>query len=583
MAVGDVSNEPRPPRPARARRASSAVVFHELLGWDPGARRAASCEWADTALAALEGAQPGTACGCASPPTRRTRSRPRSSPSLVARGGPAAIHLAESAAESPFPRGAATATGRGSWRGAGLGHVPFRPARAEPGALPRRPGRPARRAWWPRTASTSTRADRERLARAGVHVALCPRSNRNLGVGRGSRAGRCSAAGVHLCLGTDSLASVDTPRPARRRGPAARQFPDLDPAVIVSMATAGGARGARPRRSWARSRRACARRWPSRPRTRRPRDPGGLPRLRRGAARGGSSVTLAVGRAVTYGRMIKLLALGVRPAVRAVRGAPWPRGGGISARTRWSGSWWRWWGRAARPWASTAWPTSELDARNPRTAGRELPRGRAVARARCGRSSSSSAAALVVAAAMLNPLCLALSPVALAIVFGYSYTKRFTRLSHLVPGPGPGHRARWARGSPSAARFAWPPVVLGPRRPALGGRLRHHLRLPGRRLRPRARACTRCPRGWACRRALAAARGAPRRARSRCWRALLRPGPAPSRCTWSGWRRWPACSPTSTRSCARRPLAGRRGLLHRERLDQRRLLRLHAGRAAGLA
>jgi 4-hydroxybenzoate polyprenyltransferase len=45
-----------------------------------------------------------------------------------------------------------------------------------------------------------------------------------------------------------------------------------------------------------------------------------------------------------------------------------------------------------------------------------------------------SASALVLAAAMLNPLCLALSPLALAIVFGYSYTKRFTSLSHLVLG-----------------------------------------------------------------------------------------------------------------------------------------------------
>ena len=35
---------------------------------------------------------------------------------------------------------------------------------------------------------------------------------------------------------------------------------------------------------------------------------------------------------------------------------------------------------------------------------------------------------------MLNPLCLALSPVALAIVFAYSYTKRFTSASHLVLG-----------------------------------------------------------------------------------------------------------------------------------------------------
>ncbi len=45
-----------------------------------------------------------------------------------------------------------------------------------------------------------------------------------------------------------------------------------------------------------------------------------------------------------------------------------------------------------------------------------------------------SAAALVFAAWRLNPLCLALSPVALLIVFGYSYTKRFTALSHVVLG-----------------------------------------------------------------------------------------------------------------------------------------------------
>ena len=40
----------------------------------------------------------------------------------------------------------------------------------------------------------------------------------------------------------------------------------------------------------------------------------------------------------------------------------------------------------------------------------------------------------VVAARMLNPLCLRLAPVALAVVFFYSFTKRFTSLSHLVLG-----------------------------------------------------------------------------------------------------------------------------------------------------
>lgn len=74
-----------------------------------------------------------------------------------------------------------------------------------------------------------------------------------------------------------------------------------------------------------------------------------------------------------------------------------------------------------------------IDARNPRTAGRELPRG-VLSRASVWLFVLVSAAALVVAAAMLNPLCLALSPVALAVVFGYSYTKRFTALSHLVLG-----------------------------------------------------------------------------------------------------------------------------------------------------
>jgi 4-hydroxybenzoate polyprenyltransferase len=75
----------------------------------------------------------------------------------------------------------------------------------------------------------------------------------------------------------------------------------------------------------------------------------------------------------------------------------------------------------------------EIDARNPRTAARELPAG-VLKRSEVWALVLLSAAALVFAAAMLNPLCLALSPIALAIVFGYSYTKRFTALSHLVLG-----------------------------------------------------------------------------------------------------------------------------------------------------
>jgi 4-hydroxybenzoate polyprenyltransferase len=74
-----------------------------------------------------------------------------------------------------------------------------------------------------------------------------------------------------------------------------------------------------------------------------------------------------------------------------------------------------------------------IDARNPRTVGRELPRG-ALSPKQVGVFVAMSSAVLVLAAAMLNPLCLALSPLALAIVFGYSYTKRFTAAAHLVLG-----------------------------------------------------------------------------------------------------------------------------------------------------
>jgi len=74
-----------------------------------------------------------------------------------------------------------------------------------------------------------------------------------------------------------------------------------------------------------------------------------------------------------------------------------------------------------------------IDARNPRTAGRELPKG-VLSRGEAWVFVAISTAAFVFAASRLNPLCLALSPVALLIVFGYSYTKRFTAASPLALG-----------------------------------------------------------------------------------------------------------------------------------------------------
>ncbi len=74
-----------------------------------------------------------------------------------------------------------------------------------------------------------------------------------------------------------------------------------------------------------------------------------------------------------------------------------------------------------------------LDARNPRTRARHLPAGLLSRTFACGFVVVSSGIFLVAAAA-LNPLCLKLAPLALAVVFLYSYTKRFTSYSHLVLG-----------------------------------------------------------------------------------------------------------------------------------------------------
>ena len=85
--------------------------------------------------------------------------------------------------------------------------------------------------------------------------------------------------------------------------------------------------------------------------------------------------------------------------------------------------------------AFNRWLDVQWDALNPRTAIREIP---------AGIISKNSALRFVVVNCLLfilctwfiNPLCFVLSFVALAVVLGYSYTKRFTALCHLVLGLG---------------------------------------------------------------------------------------------------------------------------------------------------
>jgi 4-hydroxybenzoate polyprenyltransferase len=100
-----------------------------------------------------------------------------------------------------------------------------------------------------------------------------------------------------------------------------------------------------------------------------------------------------------------------------------------------------------------------LDRLNPRTRDRALPQGRmspgeALAFVAC------SFGLFLLAAWMLNPLCFALAPVAILIVSGYSYTKRFTTLSHLILGLSLALApiGAWIA---VTGRVALPPVVLG--------------------------------------------------------------------------------------------------------------------------
>ncbi|MDR0310554.1 MAG: putative 4-hydroxybenzoate polyprenyltransferase [Acidobacteriota bacterium] len=74
-----------------------------------------------------------------------------------------------------------------------------------------------------------------------------------------------------------------------------------------------------------------------------------------------------------------------------------------------------------------------FDSKNPRTVNRALPR-RLITKGFVVGFIMVSSAALVFAASRLNTLSLALSPLALAIVFFYSFTKRFTWLSHIFLG-----------------------------------------------------------------------------------------------------------------------------------------------------
>ena len=209
--------------------------------------------------------------------------------------------------------------------------------------------------------------------------------------------------------------------------------------------------------------------------------------------------------------------------------------------------------------------------RGPRAAAGRPLRARA-----CGCSWRRPRPPWSLAAAMLNPLCLALSPVALRDRRSATRTrKRFT--AALAPRAGLALADRTRSGAWLAVRgrFDATPVVLGlavaswvagfdtiyscqdvefdrRRGPALAAGARSALA-----------------------RALQVARFFHAGARPRCWLSLFALEPLHP-LYLAAWARWRRASPTSTRSCGRTTCRGERGVLPRERLDQRRLLRVHA-------
>jgi cytosine/adenosine deaminase-related metal-dependent hydrolase len=237
VAVGDVSNSLAHLSMLSQSGLTAAVVFYELLSWDP-AKADAVLQFAQARALELAEDLPGYVQVRLAAHAPHSVSAPLLR-ALARRGGPAAIHLAESPAESAF-----LADGDGEWAAflerRGLGHVTFTPPRQSPVAYLDTLG-----ALHPKLVAAHCAqvddADIAVLAERGVAVVVCPRSNRRLGVGL-PPVSAMLLAGVALSLGTDSLASTDSLDLMEDVGMLHREFPEIDPGQLVRMATLGGAR-----------------------------------------------------------------------------------------------------------------------------------------------------------------------------------------------------------------------------------------------------------------------------------------------------------------------------------------------------
>ncbi len=108
--------------------------------------------------------------------------------------------------------------------------------------------------------------------------------------------------------------------------------------------------------------------------------------------------------------------------------------------------------------AFNRWLDAEYDAKNPRTAIREIPGGM-ISKKNAMIFVICNCAAFIVTTYFINVMCLTLAPVALLVILFYSYTKRFTPLCHLVLGLGLSLAPVGAYMAVTA-QFAWVPVLF---------------------------------------------------------------------------------------------------------------------------
>lgn len=85
--------------------------------------------------------------------------------------------------------------------------------------------------------------------------------------------------------------------------------------------------------------------------------------------------------------------------------------------------------------AFNRWADRDIDRKNPRTAGREIPAGKIRPRAALV-FTLVCCLGFILCTVYINRICFYLSPLALLIILGYSYTKRFTALAHFILGLG---------------------------------------------------------------------------------------------------------------------------------------------------